>query len=124
MFVGPSKASETAELSFVNVLLGTGFTSSDSSLNTQPSSNEFQLDANYLLIKVGGGPTHQAYALLHNLDGNLDLWFTATGQAGGLSHYITFGPTSVPVPEPAALGVFGLGALLAGLFVSLRRRFT
>lgn len=28
------------------------------------------------------------------------------------------------VPEPAALGMFGLGALLLGMFVSLRRRFS
>lgn len=31
------------------------------------------------------------------------------------------GPT--PVPEPAALGVFGLGVLLLGLFAGLRRRY-
>jgi hypothetical protein len=28
-----------------------------------------------------------------------------------------------PVPEPAALGVFGLGVLLLGLFAGLRRRY-
>ena len=31
-------------------------------------------------------------------------------------------PTSVPVPEPATLGLFGLGALVLGLFVRARRR--
>jgi hypothetical protein len=30
-------------------------------------------------------------------------------------------PTA-PVPEPAALGMFGLGALLIGLFAGMRRR--
>lgn len=29
-----------------------------------------------------------------------------------------------PVPEPAALGMFGLGALMLGIFVGLRRRFS
>ena len=124
MLGGPSNASPAAETTFVNGLLGTSLTASSG--NIAPSTSnpfEFQLDADYFLIKVGGGRTHQAYALLHNLGGSLNLWFTATGQAGGLSHYITFGPTSVPVPEPGALGMFGLGALLAGLFVGLRRRF-
>jgi len=127
MLGGPSNASPTAETTFVNGLLGTSLTASSG--NIAPSNSNpfnFQTDANYFLIKVGGGPTHQAYALLYNLGGgNLDLWFTATGQAGGLSHYITFGggggPT--PVPEPGALGMFGLGALLIGLFAGLRRRF-
>lgn len=32
-------------------------------------------------------------------------------------------PPPVGVPEPAALGTFGLGALLIGLFAGLRRRF-
>lgn len=34
----------------------------------------------------------------------------------------TIGPASVSVPEPAALGMFGMGVLLIGLFVGLRRR--
>jgi hypothetical protein len=29
----------------------------------------------------------------------------------------------MPVPEPAALGMFGFGALLIGLFAGLRRRY-
>lgn len=32
-------------------------------------------------------------------------------------------PGGTPVPEPAVLGMFGLGVLLIGLFVGLRRRF-
>lgn len=31
-------------------------------------------------------------------------------------------PVSVPVPEPGTLGLFGLGALLIGLFLGVRRR--
>lgn len=35
---------------------------------------------------------------------------------------VSFNMTVVPVPEPATLGMFGLGALLIGLFAGLRRR--
>ncbi|HEX7325241.1 MAG TPA: PEP-CTERM sorting domain-containing protein, partial [Rhodanobacteraceae bacterium] len=88
---------------------------------------EFMTSADYFMVKVGAGPTSQAYALLHNLGGNLDLYFTATGQAGGLSHYITFDPvsgggSSTPVPEPGILGMFGLGLLALGVGYGLRRR--
>ncbi|TPG10581.1 hypothetical protein EAH75_07465 [Rhodanobacter glycinis] len=129
MLGGPSNASPTSETNFVNDLLGTAFASTfaPSSGNLAPTNSnsfEFSLDTAYLLIKVGDGPTHQGYALLRNLDGKLDLWFTATGQAGGLSHYITFdgsGPT--PVPEPTGLRMFGLGVLLICGFLGLRRRY-
>lgn len=40
---------------------------------------------------------------------------------GLLSFSLATGPVSVP--EPGTLGLFGLGALLLGLFVSARRRF-
>lgn len=43
-----------------------------------------------------------------------------TGASGGGS--VTFSPAATSVPEPAALGLFGFGALLIGAFVSLRRR--
>jgi hypothetical protein len=36
---------------------------------------------------------------------------------------VSFGLASTSVPEPAALGMFGLGALLIGLFAGLRRRY-
>ncbi len=36
---------------------------------------------------------------------------------------VSFDKAAVPVPEPAAIGIFGLGALLIGLFAGLRRRF-
>jgi hypothetical protein len=35
---------------------------------------------------------------------------------------LTFSPAATPVPEPAALGLFGFGALLIGAFAGLRRR--
>lgn len=50
---------------------------------------------------------------------------------GGTANYVAFDNVTLgsatagggtPVPEPAALGVFGLGVLLIGLFAGLRRR--
>lgn len=124
MLAGPSSADETSETNYVNGLLGTGL--SASSINLTPSNGdsfEFQTTADYFMVKVGDGPTHQAYALLQNVGGmNLDLFFTATGQAGGLSHYITFGGTATSVPEPGALGLFGLGLLFVGAGFGLGRR--
>lgn len=124
MLGGPSNASEAAEMAFVNSVAGTAFTDKGINFNSaSKDSLEFSLTAEYLLIKVGGGPTHQAYALLHNLGGDLDIWFTKTGQGAGLSHYITFGTAATQVPEPAALGMFGLGLSLVGGFLALRRRY-
>lgn len=126
MLKGPSNASPTSETNYVNNLLGTSLTASSS--NITPSGNgtslNFNFSGQYLFVKVGGGPTHQAYAVLQNLSGgSLDLFFDATGQAGGLSHYITFGAGSgTPVPEPGVLGMFGLGLLVLGAGYGLRRR--
>lgn len=131
MLGGPSNASPASETTFVNGLLGTDPTAGNGGNISPHNSNAYQFstDADYFLVKVGGGPTHQAYALLHNLGGSLDVWFTATGQAGGLSHYITFDaagpggtPTPVPVPEPRVLGMFGLGLLAVGIGYGLQRR--
>jgi len=124
MLGGSSSADPAAEMAFLNGALTAGFTTNSGNIAPGNSDSfQFQLDAEYFLLKVGGGPTHQAYALLHNLGGSVDVWFTKTGQAGGLSHYITFGTAEVPVPEPGVLGMFGLGALLAGIFIGSRRRF-
>lgn len=124
MLGGPSNANPASETTFANNMLGTAFATNSGHI--KPTNNnpfEFSLDASYLLIKVGGGPTHQAYALLQNLGGNLDLWFTATGRAGGLSHYITFGDAATRVPEPTPLGMVGFGLSLVGGFLALRRRY-
>ncbi|HET8553887.1 MAG TPA: PEP-CTERM sorting domain-containing protein [Rhodanobacteraceae bacterium] len=40
------------------------------------------------------------------------------------SGFIVDDPVVQPVPEPAALGMFGLGVLVLGIFVGLRRRFS
>jgi hypothetical protein len=129
MLGGSSDASPSSETTFVKSLLGIGVAAGTAG-NIAPGNKnlfQFQTDVDYFLVKVGGGPTHQAYALLHNLGGDLDLWFTATGQAGGLSHYITFssdgdGGTPTPIPEPGILGMFGLGLLIVGAGYGLRRR--
>lgn len=129
MLGGLNNANPTTETDFVNTLLQTSFAAGS---NIKPTGNgksfEFQTNAAYFLVKVGNGPSGQAYALLRNTTGGtVDLWFSQTGQAGGLSHYITFGTadgggTPTVVPEPGALGIFGLGLLILGAGYALRRR--
>lgn len=72
--------------------------------------------------------------------GFFNCWsFVDTLTFSGVAHSVVFGgtfnnvaydsisfdlnPASTSVPEPAALGMFGLGALLIGLAAGLRRRF-
>lgn len=123
---GSSNASPTAEMTFLNGLLSTHFMSNSGNISPSGNGNSanFSIDAQYFMVKVGNGPTGQGYGLLQNISGgSLDLFFSAVGQAGGLSHYITFGAASVtPVPEPGILAMFGLGLLLVGVGYSLRRR--
>lgn len=64
--------------------------------------------------------------------GGSDSWFirspgltytvpgTPRGGAGKVTYNLA--PVSVSVPEPGTLGLFGLGALLLGLFLGTRRR--
>lgn len=125
MLGGPSSADPAAETAFVNGLLGTTLTANSENIKVTGNSNplSFSTDAQYFLVKVGAGPTSQAYALVQNLSGGtLNLFFQATGQAGGLSHYITFGTSATTVPEPGTLGMLGLGLLLIGVGYGLRRR--
>ena len=112
---------DATELAFVNAATGENFSTLTKTDGGGAGSLEFSTSAEYFLIKIGRSPDN---ALFHNLSGgSLDLFFTQTnGTGSGLSHYSEFGG-SVPVPEPAALGMFGFGALLVGLFAGLRRRY-
>lgn len=49
-------------------------------------------------------------------------WSDTSYQTGLAMSGVTVGGKPIGVPEPAALGMFGLGALLIGLFAGLRRR--
>ncbi|WP_449423174.1 PEP-CTERM sorting domain-containing protein [Rhodanobacter lindaniclasticus] len=51
-------------------------------------------------------------------------YFVRRPQLGAGTGTTSYSPvtTPVPVPEPGTLGLFGLGALLLGLFVGARRR--
>lgn len=123
---GSSNASPTAEMTFLNGLLGTNFTTNSGNISPSGNGNSanFSFDGQYFMVKVGNGPTGQGYGLLQNISGgSLDLFFTAVGRAGGLSHYITFGTAGpTPVPEPGILAMFGLGLLFVGVGYGLRRR--
>lgn len=112
------------ETSFVNTVTGETFATGMQNDMNGIGSGSFNISAAYFLIKIGKDPN---YALVHNLSGgSLDLFFEQTkGTGSGFSHYTAFGDgTTVAVPEPAALGVFGLGVLLVGGFVALRRRYS
>ncbi|HEX7323984.1 MAG TPA: hypothetical protein VF292_01340, partial [Rhodanobacteraceae bacterium] len=69
MLAGPSDASPSSEASYVSGLLGVDV-AAGSAGNVTPSGNnspfEFMTSADYFMVKVGAGPTSQAYALLHN----------------------------------------------------------
>jgi len=68
----------------------------------------------------GGG--WYSYAHVQGLVGGCSGYIVSgTGTLGEQDGYCTPPPTNVP--EPAGLGVFGLGAMLIGLFIGLRRRY-
>lgn len=117
--VHPSDADERA---FVNANTVGGDYFAGNGTKNESGNTTFSTSAAYFLIKIGGGQQDDE-ALLRNLSGgSLTLYFTQVTPSAGLSHWNAFG-TAVAVPEPAALGMFGMGALLAGLFLGLRRRY-
>lgn len=112
---------DATEIAFVNGATGESFITSTKTDEGGVSSKAFSTSADYFLIKIGLTPN---YALIHNVSGGaLNLFFTQDGQGAGFSHLTEFGDGTVTVPEPAALGMFGLGVLLVGVFVGIRRRY-
>jgi hypothetical protein len=121
LFALPNQDPAT-EAGLVNAAAGTSFTTGTQTSAGGSDGWEFATSAEYFLIKTGRSPDN---AVFHNISGGtLDLFYTqTTGTGSGFSHYTEFGRT-VTVPEPAALGMFGLGALLIGLIAGLRRRYS
>lgn len=113
-----ANSSPATEAAFVDANTGATFTTGTQVQAGGAATYEFSTSAEYFTIKIGRTPN---YALFHNLDSTLDLFFQETaGTGSGFSHYTEFGEVS----EPAELGVFGLGLLLIGGFLGLRRRYS
>jgi len=96
---------------YANFPINTNLTSTGlSNWDTAAHTGFFNLDSTWIGINVDGndscsvGPAEPCYVTIVS---------AATGGGG-------IGTT---VPEPAQLGMFGLGALLIGLFAGLRRRY-
>jgi hypothetical protein len=80
----------------------------------------------------GNWPGHSAQCMFNFTEADLlgqnitDIWVASsiTDQSGTSNSNILLGSDFVlnTVPEPKALGIFGLGLLLIGVFVGLRRR--
>jgi len=116
-----ANSNPATEAAFVDANTGATFTTGTQTDAGGVANYEFFTSAEYITIKIGEEPN---YALFHNLDGTLDLFFQETeGTGSGFSHYTEFGG-GMSVPEPAELGVFGLGLLLIGGFLGLRRRYS
>lgn len=117
-----ANSSPATEAAFDDANTGATFTTGTQVQAGGADTYEFSTSAEYFVIKIGKSPD---YALFHNLDGTLDLFFQDTaGTGSGFSHYTVFGSGVTSVPEPGEMGVFGLGLLLVGGFLSLRRRYS
>lgn len=72
---------------------------------------------------IGRGDCWDAFSLNFSGIAQSVVFATKAGTIGFDDVRITLYTPAANVREPAALGTFGLGALLVGLFVGLRRRF-
>lgn len=123
---------EATELSYINMLAGTNFTTLD---KTHASGEyfTFTIDAPYFLVKVGGGGAGNLHAFFENtslvaltliydkLEFDKAAKKLGYGKGFGLSHISEFGTLS-PVPLPAAAPLFAAALGLVALFGHRRKR--
>lgn len=118
-FSGPQGSSEADEAAWLNSVIGTSYTEDDADKTDTNSAENgtWQSTALYLVIKLGRDPE---YSVIKNTSGGLFSfsWASNAGTGSGLSHFTAFGGHQVP--EPATLGMLGLGLL--GLGLGSRRR--
>jgi hypothetical protein len=98
---------------------GSRFDGTDSAVYNMTFTN--LLTGNPFVANASGW---SSVAHVQGITGGCSGWIVAgTGTLGDQDGPCTNTPPPVSVPEPAGLGVFGLGALLIGLFIGLRRRY-
>lgn len=118
----PGSSNPADETAFVNSITGESFSTGTQNSGGGSGTVNFSTSAEYVLFKIGnkGGVS---YALLHNTDSALDLFFDATsGTGSGLSHYTVFGMApATDVPAPNVLALMALGLLMIGVGLGFSR---
>lgn len=107
-------ASESDEVSRLNILAGTSFTSADAT-RTDGSGGDDMIStlAEYIVLKIG----NQALFIKNTSGGLLEIaWDAFAGAGAGLSHYTEFGE----IPIPGAVWLMGAG--LAGIGFASRKK--
>ncbi len=92
------------------------------------AQSSFSQTGTYACTAGSPGGDDCEHFLFENLGNTSFLVFRMTDMGfgadatGKISHVDSFGTTTVSVPEPGILGMFGAGIGLIGLFLALRRR--